>query len=558
MPGQTKHIKQAFCTIITPDYINYALAARKSLLDVGNNVSFHILIAGERDELKEHIGSHYSGTSVYYAPEICTNGTGRDIYNKYYHSDTDAFRWSMKPVFLNYLLKRNCEKVIYIDCDIYFFGDYQFLFDQLDEYSVLITPHWRSPNPHADLSNFETLYTSGLYNGGFIGVNKNATDAMNWWAMACAFICVVDTQKGMFVDQVHLNLLPIYFDKVGILKHKGCNVANWNMVECKRSLASDGKTVVIQNKFPIVFIHFTNSTVRGISSGDDALLMPYLEKYSDTVSSYSLKPGAKTPVAARAGKKNDVSVIPGKIEDKNGQKNNIAESNNFINTTFKKSNADLYLVRKSIFEALQKNLVHFTGHLLDIGCGKMPYKDYIFQNSSITSYTGLDIATALEYSSTVKPDFTWDGITMPFADEQYDTAFGTEVLEHCPQPGIILKEVNRVLKPGGAFFFTVPFLWPLHETPHDEFRYTPFALERILKESGFRDIDLSATGGWHASMAQMLGLWIRRAPMTPGKRNIIAKVLNPIIKKLIKINRYETVEFKSGQMITGLSGIAYK
>ena len=100
---------------------------------------------------------------------------------------------------------------------------------------------------------------------------------------------------------------------------------------------------------------------------------------------------------------------------------------------------------------------------------------------------------------------------MPFENNQFDSAFGTEVLEHCPYPKAILKEVNRVLKPGGIFFFTVPFIWPLHEVPHDEFRYTPFSLKRLLEESGFEKIELEATGGWHASLAQMLGLWIKGA-----------------------------------------------
>lgn len=233
-------------------------------------------------------------------------------------------------------------------------------------------------------------------------------------------------------------------------------------------------------------------------------------------------------------------------------------SDNFIEVDFNCNNLDRYYVRSSIFKSINLQLPNFKGTLLDIGCGKMPYKDYILKNSAVTKYIGLDIETALVYDESVKPDFTWDGITMPFENESFETAFGTEVLEHCPRPEIILKEVYRVLKPGGCFFFTVPFLWNLHEVPHDEFRYTPFALERILRECQFRNIDIEATGGWHASMAQMLGLWVRRAPMTERKRNVLSRILKPIIKKLIKIDKSSPVEFKEGQMITGLYGIAFK
>ncbi len=180
----------------------------------------------------------------------------------------DAFRWSMKPVLMKYLLEqKNVHKVIYLDCDIYFFGDYDFLFDELSRNNVLLSPHWRSSDPHKDPANFAMLYTEGLYNGGFAGANDAAIPALDWWAMACDYICVVDRARGMFVDQVHLNLLPVYFENIGILKHRGCNVANWNMIECERTLSGNNPEVLITGKYPIVFIHFAGSMIRGIFRG---------------------------------------------------------------------------------------------------------------------------------------------------------------------------------------------------------------------------------------------------------------------------------------------------
>ena len=230
----------------------------------------------------------------------------------------------------------------------------------------------------------------------------------------------------------------------------------------------------------------------------------------------------------------------------------------FLNISFNRKNLDIFLIRTSIAESITKTLPFFKGNLLDIGCGKMPYKNYILQHSLVDKYTGLDIDAALEYDAVVKPDYTWNGITMPFENDSFDTAFGTEVLEHCPDPHIILNETYRVLKTGGCFFFTVPFLWNLHEVPHDEYRYTPFALERHLKESGFKNIDIKAGGGWHASLAQMLGLWVRRAPIAGRKRKLLSLLLKPVIKRLLKKDKKTSVEFKEGQMITNLYGIAFK
>ena len=233
-------------------------------------------------------------------------------------------------------------------------------------------------------------------------------------------------------------------------------------------------------------------------------------------------------------------------------------NSDFTNLKITKNNLDVYQIRVKIFNFIKSSLSLFSGKILDVGCGKMPYKKYILENSKVTEYIGLDIDDALIYDKKIKPDYTWDGTRMPFENNTFESAIGTEVLEHCPNPEIILKEIYRVLKPGGVFLFTVPFLWNLHEVPHDEYRYTPFSLERHLKNSGFRDVTIKATGGWHASMAQMLGLWVRRSPMRHKKRQLLSWLVKPAIKYLISLDKPERVQFKNGQMITGLSGFVKK
>jgi SAM-dependent methyltransferase len=233
-------------------------------------------------------------------------------------------------------------------------------------------------------------------------------------------------------------------------------------------------------------------------------------------------------------------------------------SDNFTNISLSTETLDIYYVRRSILKAIEKTMPEFNGELLDIGCGKMPYKDYILKNSTVHNYVGLDIEAAIIYDETIRPDLIWDGITMPCDTNSFDCALGTEVLEHCPYPDIVLSEVYRVLKPGGVFIFTVPFLWNLHEVPNDEYRYTPFSLGRHLHEVGFTSIELFPTGGWHASLAQMLGLWVMRAPISIRGRQILRKVLKPLISYLIKIDETTKIDFTEGQMITGMYGIAKK
>ncbi len=231
---------------------------------------------------------------------------------------------------------------------------------------------------------------------------------------------------------------------------------------------------------------------------------------------------------------------------------------NFINIPQTWDNISMYVMRTCIWKAVQASAPKFSGHLLDVGCGRKPYRQFLLDNKYITEYTGLDIETAIVYEDGIKPDFTWDGITMPFGDNSFDTLMATEVLEHCPDPNRIINEMKRVLKPGGLLFFTVPFLWNLHEVPHDEYRYTPFALQRIFKECGMEEIELFAHGGWNMSMAQMIGMWVVATKRGASRRRW-AKLLNPVIKRLMKKDtKQQPIHFADGMMVNGIYGMARK
>lgn len=230
-------------------------------------------------------------------------------------------------------------------------------------------------------------------------------------------------------------------------------------------------------------------------------------------------------------------------------------SADFCSPELKASCLDTYCVRKSIVRELTSACQEFSGRLLDAGCGKMPYREYILENSKVSDYVGLDLEGAFEYSSERKPHFRWDGVTMPFEDVSFDCAMATEVLEHVPDPHAFLTEVRRILRPEGVLFMTMPFLWPLHETPHDECRYTPFAVHRLLSIAGFKHIEIRALGGWHASLAQMLGLWVRRAPLTSSKKKILSWIALPLVRYLLKKDRIPE-NFHEQQMVTGLSVLA--
>ena len=269
------------CTIITANYLPYAKALLESVRVFEPDVHFNIFISDqEPHQFTEEVNDDY--VFFHFSDEICHAGIGQQIRNKYQYADHDAFRWSCKPIFINHLIRQQgYEQVLYFDSDIYIFDDFRFLFEALKKHEVLLTPHWRTRMPETDPDEYRFLFNHGLYNAGFIGANTLGTKAMDWWAGCCLHSCARGSFEGEFVDQSILNLMPVYFEGVHVLRHKGCNVAIWNRHECQRVWQADG-SVKIDNHFPIVFIHFS----AGIPRFWDPMIGTYLDRYLTALKRY--------------------------------------------------------------------------------------------------------------------------------------------------------------------------------------------------------------------------------------------------------------------------------
>jgi SAM-dependent methyltransferase len=133
------------------------------------------------------------------------------------------------------------------------------------------------------------------------------------------------------------------------------------------------------------------------------------------------------------------------------------------------------------------------GDLYDLGCGEMPYKDWLLNYAD--TYAGVDWSSSLH---DLKADILSD-LNEPLAidNEVADTVISLSVMEHLREPQVFLSEAHRILKPGGAMILQVPFMWSLHEAPYDYYRYTRFGLKYMFEKAGFVDVQVyPQTGFW--------------------------------------------------------------
>jgi SAM-dependent methyltransferase len=124
---------------------------------------------------------------------------------------------------------------------------------------------------------------------------------------------------------------------------------------------------------------------------------------------------------------------------------------------------------------------HLEGVILDIGCGDRWLEGLARERGQ---YLGLDSLATGATLYGARPDLFGDAATLPFANGSIDCVVLLEVLEHLEHPRQALHEIARVLKPGGRLLLSMPFLYPIHDAPHDFQRYSVHGLAREVRAVG--------------------------------------------------------------------------
>ncbi len=146
----------------------------------------------------------------------------------------------------------------------------------------------------------------------------------------------------------------------------------------------------------------------------------------------------------------------------------------------------------SVWNDVAAVLPYIRGRVLDVGCGAQPYRPLLGPQ---TEYVGIDTIDAEAHFGYKMPDTTYfEGEVWPVENASVDLVFSTETIEHILEYRLFLAEASRCLRDRGTILLTFPFAARWHFVPFDYWRFTPSAINYLLRTAGFVDVRVYARG----------------------------------------------------------------
>lgn len=254
-------------TIVTRSYLPLAYSLFKSYDENSSNKIVKYIIVVDYDS---DINLNNNDAIIISAKDVLEyyNLPFQELSFKY---DVTEFSTAIKPFAIKYLKDINdCSKMIYLDPDILFFNSVDLLENYLEDYKLIVTPHFVEITDNIKEPN--RFLGSGVYNLGFLGLDASDRKVMkfvDWWGNRCLDFCFRERDENLFTDQKWFDLIPCFFShkEFCVLDNIGFNVAPWNLHE-RDIFTADGKYFVrnlMTNEVQqLVFFHFSGFNYKNL------------------------------------------------------------------------------------------------------------------------------------------------------------------------------------------------------------------------------------------------------------------------------------------------------
>ncbi len=133
---------------------------------------------------------------------------------------------------------------------------------------------------------------------------------------------------------------------------------------------------------------------------------------------------------------------------------------------------EFFILSSRIKKRISMEFDNEKDYILDLGCGTNPRYHDAMKGKIV----------CLDIYKNEKAQLVADANRMPFKPNSFDKVISVNSFYYLRNPFDVAKDLSKILKKNGKLLLVTPFFYPLHDMPHDKYRFSEHGIKTVFEE----------------------------------------------------------------------------